>query len=200
MAVPANAAAPPAQAPAAAAGASATTAAPKPAQLDPASLALAHQILTLAFPPEKRSQMYASVMHSIVEQNRKAMEAMMPAGGDKDFLAILDRSTGRMFEMMTVTMDASIPDYFESFARAYARDFSPDDLRAILAFVQTPAGRHYFERAPDLIKDPDVQAASQRMMAKLIAKMPEITRESMQDVEDYVAKKKGQEKPANPTT
>ncbi len=94
-----------------------------------------------------------------------------------------------MFDKMKATMDASLPDYFESFARAYARGFSRDDLNEILAFVKTPTGQRFFERSPQLIKDPDVQAANQRMLARLSTKLPEIKRETLRGVEDYLAKK-----------
>ena len=166
--------------------------------LDPASLALAHQILTIAFPPERRSQMMASIMDSIVEQTRKNMQSQMPAG-DKEFQALLDRSTQRMLDQMKASMNAALPDYFESFAHAYARGFSRDDLEAILAFAKTPTGQRYFERAPGLLKDPDVQAAGQRMSAQLLAKLPEITRETMRDVEEYVAAKKKREQAVDST-
>jgi hypothetical protein len=166
----------------------APAAAAKPAALDPASIAIAQQILEIAFPPAKRSQMYASVMDSIVDQSRKAMEAQ-GGSGDKELDAVVDRSVGRMYNEMETTLSASIPDVFASFARAYARDFSRDDLEAILAFVKTPAGQRYFERSPQLIKDPDVQAAMQRSMAQLAKMLPEIQKETMRDVEDYVAQK-----------
>src|SRR5258708_484679 len=105
----------------------------KATAVDPASLALAHQILAIAFPPEKRSQMFASMMDSLVDQNRKTMENVGFATKDKEFQAIIDRSTQRLFDQLKATMDSALPDYFESMARAYARDFSPDDLKAILA-------------------------------------------------------------------
>ena len=156
--------------------------------LDPASLALAHQIVTLAFPPEKRSQMFASVMEAVVKQSRTAVDTK-GLTGDKDFQKLVDRQTERMYASVMVTVDAALPDYFESMTRAYAREFSVDDLNAILVFVKTPAGQHYFERAPLILQDPDVQATSQRMMAQVLKKMPEMTREMMRDVQDYVAKK-----------
>jgi hypothetical protein len=180
-------------------GASATSpAAPaRLAPVDSASLALAHQIITIAFPPESRSQMYASMMDSIVEQTRKTMQSKM-SSGDKDFDTIVDRSVRRMYAEMEANMDASIPDVFESFARAYARDFSRDDLEAILAFVKTQAGQHYFQRAPGLLKDPDVQAVMQRSMTQFLAKLPDIERDNMRDVQDYVAKKEKGKKAAAP--
>jgi hypothetical protein len=81
-------------------------------------------------------------------------------------------------------------------AHAYARTFTPDELTQILAFVNTPAGQHYFQQAPQILQDPDVQAANQRLAAKLMDKLPEVQRQTMQEVEDYVAKK---EKQANPS-
>lgn len=169
-------------------------AAPKAQALDPRSLALAHQIITIAFPPEQRAQMYSSMMDSLVGQARQGMESL-PVAKDKDFQTLVDRTTKRMFDQLKTTMIGSIPDIFESMSRAYARDFSTDDLNAILAFVKTPAGQHYFARLPNLIRDPDVQAATQRAMAQLMSKMPELDRENKQDIDDYIAKVK-QEKAA----
>ena len=169
----------------------------KATAVDPTSLAVAHQIIAIAFPPEKRSQMFASVVDSIVDHSRKAMEDLH-FNTDKDFQAVIQRSTQRMFDQLKASINAALPDYFESMARAYARSFSPDDLITILAFVKTPAGQHYFERAPLLLKDPDVNAANQRMVAQLMGKMPEISRENRQDIEDYVARKAKQQKGADP--
>ena len=175
----------------------APTAAAKPAPLDPASIAIAQQILEIAFPPTKRSEMYASIMDSVVEQSRKAMEAQ-GGSGDEQFDALVNRSVDRMYAEMTATLNESIPDVFASFARAYARDFSRDDLDAILAFVKTPAGQRYFQRAPYLFKDPDVQAAMERSMTQLAKKLPEIQKETTRDVEDYVAQKEKAKKAAAP--
>jgi hypothetical protein len=160
---------------------------PAAAPVDPASLALARQILTIGIPPEKRVQMFSSIIDSISDQARKSMEAL-PFAKDKDFKALMDRSTQRMWGEMKPIMTAALPDIFESMARAYAREFSADDLNAMLAFARTPAGQHFFERSPLILKDPDVQAANQRMSAQMLTKLPEIMRENRQDIEDYVAK------------
>ena len=165
--------------------------------VDPASLAVAHEILDTAFPPAKRSQMFASMTDSLPAQMKQAVPSSM-ISNDKDFQALLQRSQDRMFADMNAAMQDAIPDYFEAMARAYARDFSLYDLNAILTFARTPTGGRFFARSTELIKDPDVQAAGQRMSAKLLAKLPEITRESMKDIEDYIAKKEKEEKAAKP--
>ena len=144
----------------------------KATAVDPAALALAHQILDIGIPAEKRSQMFASVMDSLIGQTRKATENL-GLTNDKDFQVLMDRSSQRMWDQMKPIMNAALPDIFESMAHAYARQFSTDDLTALLAFVKTPDGQHFFERAALILKDPDVQAANQRMVAQLMGKMPE---------------------------
>ena len=179
------------------------SAAPQPAPkanlapVDPAALAIAHQILAIGIPAEKRSQMFTSVLDSLSEQVRKSAAGLSPTK-DKDFQAILDRSTQRLWDGMKPIMNAALPDIFESMARAYARDFSVDDLNALLAFVKTPAGQHFFERSPLILKDPDVQASQQRMMAQIGEKLPGIMRQDKQDIEDYLAKKAEEEKASEP--
>ena len=185
-------------APATAQPAAPASVAAKPAPVDPASLALAHQILAIAYPADKRSQMYASIMDSIVEQTRKTVEGKV-ATGDKGLDAIIDRFMGRMYDQMKASMNTAIPDYFAAFERAYAREFSPGDLMAILAFAKTPSGQHFFARSPLILKDPDVQAASQRMQVEMLAKLPDLQRQLMRDVQAYVAKKTNEEKAAKPT-
>jgi hypothetical protein len=156
--------------------------------VDPASLAVARQILTIGFPPEKREQMFNSIIDALLAQTRQNV-ALAKFSDDKEFQALLDRANQRMFAAMKASLTGAIPDYFDAMARAYARGFSADDLNAILAFVKTPAGQHYLERSSQLLKDPDVALAGQRMTGQLMAKMPDIIAENMKDVQDYVAKK-----------
>ena len=186
MAAPASAAAQPAPAPVPVA---------KATPLDPASLAVAQQIITIAFPPEKRSQMYASMMNSIISQARTDVEAKTSTG-DKGLDAIVDRSMLRMYDQLQASLQESLPDIFDSFARAYARGFSRDDLQAILAFVKTPAGQRYFQRLPQLLADPDIQAANKRMSEKLLVKLPGLEAQTKQEVEAYVEKKLKEKKAA----
>jgi hypothetical protein len=166
-------------------------------RVDPAALVFAHQILDIGIPPEKRSQMFASVIDSLNDQMRKNVQSL-GLTKDKHFQALMDRSTQRMWDEVKPIMNAALPDIFEGMAHAYAREFSTDDLSALLAFVKTPAGQHFFERGPNILKDPDVQAAQQRMLAQLAGKLPEIMRQNKQDIADYLARKAKQEKAAAP--
>ena len=185
-----------------AAGTPVSAASPPQAQskttaVDPTALAIAHHILAIGFPAEKRSQMLSSVLDSLNDQVRKSAQNS-GLTKDKDLQAILDRSTQRMWDAMKPVVNAALPDIFESMARAYAREFSVDDLNALLRFVETPAGQRFIERGPLIMQDPDVQASQQRMMAQMTGKLPEIIREDQQDIEEYVAKKAKDQKASEP--
>src|SRR2546430_2196284 len=91
--------------------------APATTPVDPVALALAHQILDIGFPAEKRSQMFASVMDSLNGQARKAMENL-GFTTDKDLQALMNRSSQRMWDEMKPILNAALPDIFDSIARA----------------------------------------------------------------------------------
>src|SRR5438067_9049803 len=78
----------------------------KATAVDPAALALAHQILEIGIPPAKRSQMFASMLDSVVEQMRKNRETL-DLTKDKDFQAVMDCSTQRIWDQMKPIMNAA---------------------------------------------------------------------------------------------
>ena len=49
-----------------------------------------------------------------------------------------------------------LPNILEAYAQVYAREFSADELRDMIDFAKTPAGRHYLSRHISLDADPAV--------------------------------------------
>lgn len=165
-----------------------STSATPVAPTDPASLALARQVLAAEFPPEKREQMFSKRMDSIWAQSRTALEKFGKPG-DKRFQSILDEFTLHFSQAMKTAIVAGLPDIYEGEARALSRNLSSDDLRAILVFVRSPAGEHYFQALPSLSSDPDVIAATQRTMARLMNNANEIVQQGRKAAEDYATAK-----------
>ncbi len=138
------------------AAAQAQTAPPPAARpLDPADLQVASQIIAVILPPEQRV--------AIVERVTKTMMGAMQ-GNMAGIMGVddpgLQQIFARMFETMPAAMrpamERRMPELVDAMTRAYVRHFSHEDLRAILAFAQTPAGSHYLSRSADLMQDPDV--------------------------------------------
>ena len=68
---------------------------------------------------------------------------------------------------------ALAPLMFEATAQAYAREFSKDELRQLIAFTESPVGQHYASSMAVIAEDPAVIAAQDA----LYSAMDEITEE-----------------------
>lgn len=62
----------------------------------------------------------------------------------------------RFFTLYEPKVRERLPNVFEAYAQVYAREFSAEELRQMIAFAETPAGRHYLSRRMALETDPAV--------------------------------------------
>ena len=148
-----------------------------PTDIDPARLATARDIVAVVLPPSQRQQ----IMTSIVRSMQGNMVAGMVNGmADlKQELATkpavkqaFDRFIARQQQLAEADINGALPELVEAYARAYARNFTADDLTSIKAFVVTPAGTKFLQRAPQLLADPDVAAWQRRLAAQAMARQP----------------------------
>ena len=148
--------------------------APPPASsapLDPERLALAQQVVDLAFPPERRRAMASRMMDAIFAQARAAATGAAGNSRDPGMQRILDRHLTRVLADIEEVLAARSPAIYAAFARGYARMFTRDELVQIRAFVATPAGAKYMQRSAELLADPDVAAANSASMAEVAASL-----------------------------
>ncbi|WP_404336070.1 DUF2059 domain-containing protein [Sphingomonas sp. MMS12-HWE2-04] len=158
-----------ATAPAAAGQTAPTAAATAP---DPARLAAAQAVIARLMPADRRDAMVDQMIRPMIENMRSSMlespmfkeiaaDPKVSGTFDKFINGQLDRTVALTKELMPAMLDAM--------ARAYARRFTLDQLAAIGAFYDTPAGRAYAELAPTIMADPDVLAAQRAMMTRAMA-------------------------------
>lgn len=148
-------------------------------------LALARNIVAKGFPVDARHAMFASSMDSVMKQIRGAQGV---EGADAGVLAIIDRHTSSMRDQALVVVDRHAPAIFDAVARAYARNFSIDELKVIDAFAGTQAGQHFISRGASLLADPDVSAANQAYIAEVLAMLPVEREKIAAETRDYLAK------------
>jgi hypothetical protein len=163
------------------------------APLDPKAIALAHEILDIGMPPETRPTMFAGIMESIRTQMRDSM-AKMAGTGDAETDAIIGRGIDRMYSAMTAKMNSRLPEIYDAMARAYARQFSMDDLAQIRVFVSTPAGQRFFSRSANIVGDPDFIEVNKRSMAEIMAMAPELQKQMMDELMAHLAKRESRQK------
>jgi len=101
----------------------------------PERMVLAKQILELSG---------ALKIYDNYEKNLDGMMAQM-----RQSVPALDDATADELKKIAVEeYNASKPELIEGAARIYARHFTVDDLRALVAFYKTPAGQHFATEIP----------------------------------------------------
>lgn len=157
------------------ASAAAQTAPVTAAAPEPARLAAAQALIGRIMPAHQRDSMIEQMVRPMMENMRGAVfgdpkfEAMK--SDNPKLAATVEAFMKDEFEHSIVTMKASIPAMFDAMARAYARRFTLDELKAIDSFFQTPAGRAYVTLAPTIMADPDFLAVQRSMMTDAMTGM-----------------------------
>ena len=116
--------------------------------------------------------MFFAAVDAMAGQLRSATMARF--NNDPAAKAIMDRSLDRFLAAGKAVIGRHVPAFMDAYAQGYAREFSIAELEQLLAFVQTPAGAHYFLRSSAIIADPAFAAANTdyiRELQPLIEKM-----------------------------
>jgi hypothetical protein len=159
-----------------------------PGPVDATKLAAARKIIATAYPPDYEAKLLGPVMQQLMGRIRAGMQ-LPPGFDDRGLHKILTDFLDSMPQRFQPVMEQHFPLVMDAFAHAYAREFSSEDLAAILAFAGTPAGRHYFVKSSEIMADPDVGNA----MSALIRDSQVTSQQEMmamqQQVHDYLIKR-----------
>lgn len=148
-----------------------------PESLDPARLAAADKLIEATYPADRREQVVASMMKTMIANLTGGMRSnpQIAAAFDSDprVEPIFTRFLARVETDSEARLKAALPGMIEAIRRAYARRFTTDQMTELAAFFSTPTGRAYFEQGQSIMSDPDVAAWQRTMMADAFGKMPE---------------------------
>jgi hypothetical protein len=161
------------------------------AELDPERLAIARQVIDLSFPPEGRHAMLMSASDTMTDQARAAVAEA--TGGDNEAMtAIMQRFLDRMRVLTDRAIAEHSPALFGAMARAYARNFTRDELVQIRAFVSTPTGRKYLQKSMEMLADPDVARANTAYMTSILTAMEPMRVELQRELDDHIRSRRRQ--------
>lgn len=142
---------------------------------DPARLAVAKILIERFMPADRRDAMVEQMVRPMMDAARETMfsGALFESikADDPKLQATIDDFMKQEFEHSLARMKAAMPALADAMARAYARRFTLEQLQAISAFYETPAGRAFAEQAPTLMSDPDILAVQRTMMTEAMAGM-----------------------------
>ncbi|PEQ11115.1 hypothetical protein B2G71_18935 [Novosphingobium sp. PC22D] len=165
---------------AAAAASTAAARAETPAAVAPTDqaerLALAHEIIAVAFPPERREAMLAGTMNAMLKQMRAGakFDSIEDAGLRKIVSKFLDSIPARL---KPVTSDF-LPLQMDAIAGAYTRMFTLEELRDVATFARSPSGRTYLQRSMETMSDPAVAQVNTRYFEQV----GEITKQGQKEL------------------
>jgi len=91
---------------------------------------------------------------------------------------MIEAGVSKLMTKVRPAVHAQMPRLLDAYAAAYAREFSADELQAMIAFSQTPAGRHYLARADVVESDPAIMDASMAIMEALGPALQDMAKEA----------------------
>ena len=138
-------------------------------------IALADQIVLIAYPEDRREAIFAKVIDQMEAQALQSVQNQISDAGAMDILREFQKDARSEQDAI---VKRNIPKLMAGFSRAYADIFSANELRDILTFVQTDSGQALLLRSSDVISNPHFAAANQAYMdeitAATFAKIPDL--------------------------
>lgn len=140
--------------------------APSPERLD-----LARKFISVSLPADDtieniRAGFLGSASADLMEVEDKAEREAATAKMD----AVFTRFEPKLRELL--------PQFLEANAQAYAQEFSADELRQMLAFAESPTGRHYTAQKQMLGMSPDVVRAQYQLIHGIEPMVEELRRQA----------------------
>ena len=131
------------------------------------SLVLARQFVALAQPAADRMDSlrgYASMVAS--------------EGSDDPEGQAAEQRADKIMARFEPTIQKLMPALMDAYAYAYAREFSADELKQLIAFAQSPAGKHYVTSVSLVESDDGVLTVHQSIAEELEPIMRNVAKEA----------------------
>lgn len=151
--------------------------------VDPARLAIASDIVAIAFPVETREGIFNGAMDAMLSQMRGTMFASLK--NDPGAEHIVSSHVDRFVAKGKTILKGHIPAMMDALAEAYSREFSVSELTELRAFASTPAGRHFLQRSSAVLSDPSFRAANENYMRDLQPQIEKMQTELVEELAVY---------------
>ena len=155
-------------------------AAPQPAPPAPAEIAQAEADAAPSAERLDLARRYIALGDSndFMEEMRAVMMRSASANAENpEDQTAAERFFERVFVLAKPKIREHMPAIMEASAQSYAREFSADELREMIAFAQTPTGKHYLARAAEVETDPAILDAQMRVWEDLGPIMEQVGKE-----------------------
>lgn len=132
---------------------------PVPVQaVDALRLAVAREVVALAWPPEQREAMMHKLMTAMTSQFKASVR--LETITDPGLKKIMEDYFDSIPTFLQPSVSDFLPKQMDAIAHAYARKFTLVELQDVRTFAQTPSGSRFLHESMDVMSDPDVAAAN----------------------------------------
>ena len=160
------------------------------AELDPAKVALAREIVDLGFPEETREAVFfAAVDQAVIQMREASLKAYGLEEEDPAALAILDSWIADYIADSKIVLRSHIPSLIDGMTLSYAAMFTTTELRDIRDFVSTPCGQRFFELSSAVMAEPNFAAANQAYMNEVQGQLPAAMTDLIGRLQQYFGEK-----------
>ncbi len=121
---------------------------------------------------EARKMMAVIKAEAMVQQMASQMMGLMAEALGKANPGKEAEIRAAVTDLILPEFSAAMPEMLDDMAKLYTLHFTAEELRAVIAFYETPVGRKTIEKMPVLMQQAMImgQAASQRIVQRIIEK------------------------------
>jgi hypothetical protein len=141
--------------------------------VDPAKLAAANKLMDAIMPPESRAAMMEAMIRPLMEniqaglQNNPELQKMF--SDDTELKNIFLNFMQKQSNSALKKVQQEMPSMMTAMSRAYARQFTLQEMADAEAFYSTPSGRAFMTKAGAIMSDPDIAKWQQDMMTNMLS-------------------------------
>ena len=152
--------------------------------LDEPRLAVAREVVTIAWPPEQREAMMHKLMTTMMLQFKAGVQLEIIT--DPGLKKIMEDYFDSIPKLLQPSVSDFLPKQMDAIARAYARKFTLGELQDVRTFAQTPSGSRFLHESMDVMSDPDVAAVNTAYFKDITALSQTVVADLKTKIETYL--------------
>ena len=145
-------------------------------ELDPHNLASARLLVDLIMPPAQResmaNDMVVAMMKNLIDGIMQDPKLRSAFAEHPKMEAVFEQFIDRQRAKALTSMRKSLPDMIVAMSRAYARQFTVQQLDDMQVFFASPTGQVYASKSAKIMSDPDVAEWQRNSMQESMATLP----------------------------
>jgi hypothetical protein len=141
--------------------------------VDPAKLAAANKLMDAIMPPDSRAAMMEAMIRPLMQniqtglQNNAELQKIF--SDDAELKTIFLNFMQKQSNITLKKVQQEMPSMMTAMSRAYARQFTLQEMADAEAFYTTPSGRAFMTKGGGIMSDPDVAKWQQDMMTNMLS-------------------------------